>query len=86
LHYAHEYYGEGADQLKGGLSFPTEGYEPDYWDFLYFSANVGAAGQTSDVAITSHGIRRVVLAQTILSFVFNTMILALAVNVGASAL
>jgi uncharacterized membrane protein len=85
-HYAHEYYGEGANQRRGGLNFPGEEGEPDYWDFLYFAANLGATGQTSDVTITSRGIRRVALAHTILAFLFNTTILALAVNIGASAI
>ncbi|HEX8166030.1 MAG TPA: DUF1345 domain-containing protein [Beijerinckiaceae bacterium] len=86
LHYAHEFYGEGRDKEIGGLQFPKKGYEPDYWDFLYFSANLGAAAQTSDVMITSAAMRRLALAHTILSFLFNTTILALAVNVGASLL
>jgi len=86
LHYAHEFYGEGVDEETGGLQFPKPGYEPDYWDFLYFAANLGAAAQTSDVMITSPAMRRLVLAHTVLSFLFNTTILALAVNVGSSLL
>jgi uncharacterized membrane protein len=86
LHYAHEFYGEGSDDKVGGLQFPSPGYEPDYWDFLYFAANLGAAAQTSDVMITSPRMRRLVLGHTILSFLFNTTILALAVNVGAGLL
>jgi len=84
LHYAHEFYGEGVDEGIGGLKFPASDYDPDYWDFLYFAANLGAAAQTSDVMITGQSMRRLALAHTILSFLFNTMILALAVNVGAS--
>lgn len=86
LHYAHEFYGEGRDERIGGLRFPEPKYDPDYWDFLYFAANLGAAAQTSDVMITGQSMRRLVLAHTILSFLFNTTILALAVNVGASLL
>ena len=82
LHYAHEYYGEGSDRRMAGMRFPSDD-EPDYWDFLYFAANIGAAAQTSDVVITSRSVRRLVLAHTILSFFYNTTILALAVNVGA---
>lgn len=84
LHYAHEYYGEGGDGQRGGLKLPGGGHEPDYWDFLYFSFNLGAAAQTSDISITSRVVRRVVLAHTILSFLFNTTILALGINVAAS--
>lgn len=83
IHYAHEYYGDGGE--RQGLKFPHEG-KPDYWDFLYFSFNLGAAAQTSDVIILSRRMRRLALAHTILSFLFNTTILALAVNVGAGLL
>ena len=83
LHYAHEYYGDGGE--RRGLAFPHEG-RPDYWDFLYFAFNLGAAAQTSDVAIVSRRMRRLALAHTILSFLFNTTILALAVNAGAGLL
>jgi len=83
IHYAHEYYGDKGE--RRGLAFPHED-KPDYWDFLYFSFNLGAAAQTSDVVIISKRMRRLALAHTILSFLFNTTILALAVNVGAGLL
>jgi uncharacterized membrane protein len=81
IHYAHEFYGDEGE--RRGLVFPKED-KPDYWDFLYFSFNMGAAAQTSDVTVVSRKMRRLVLSHTILAFLFNTMILALAVNVGAS--
>jgi uncharacterized membrane protein len=83
IHYAHEYYGDEGE--RQGLAFPNK-EQPDYWDFLYFSFNIGAAGQTSDVVIVSKRMRRLVLAHTIMAFLFNTTILALAVNVGAGLL
>ncbi|WP_262029163.1 DUF1345 domain-containing protein [Microvirga sp. Mcv34] len=83
IHYAHEYYGDKGE--RQGLAFPHKD-RPDYWDFLYFSFNLGAAAQTSDVVIVSKRMRRLALAHTILSFLFNTTILALAVNVGAGLL
>jgi uncharacterized membrane protein len=83
IHYAHEYYGN--DGERQGLAFPHKG-QPDYWDFLYFSFNLGAAAQTSDVVIVSKRMRRLALAHTIMAFLFNTTILALAVNVGAGLL
>lgn len=83
IHYAHEYYGD--DGERQGVAFPHKD-KPDYWDFLYFSFNLGAAAQTSDVVIVSKRMRRLALAHTILAFLFNTTILALAVNVGASLL
>ncbi len=82
VHYAHTFYAnEGAAR---GLRFPEECQEPVYWDFLYFSFTIGVAAQTADVSVTSMPMRRLVLAHSILSFLFNTTILALAVNVGAS--
>ncbi|WP_205769533.1 DUF1345 domain-containing protein [Microvirga sp. KLBC 81] len=83
IHYAHEYYGDRGE--RQGLAFPHKD-QPDYWDFLYFSFNLGAAAQTSDVVIVSKRMRRLALAHTILAFLFNTTILALAVNVGAGLL
>jgi uncharacterized membrane protein len=83
IHYAHEYYGD--DGERQGLAFPHK-EQPDYWDFLYFSFNLGAAAQTSDVVIVSKRMRRLALAHTIMAFLFNTTILALAVNVGAGLL
>lgn len=83
LLYAHDFYA-GEDDRRG-LLFPG-GEDPDYWDFLYFSFNLGAAAQTSDVQVEAKRMRRFALAHTILSFLFNTTVLALAVNVGAGLL
>ncbi|AWM89277.1 DUF1345 domain-containing protein [Microvirga sp. 17 mud 1-3] len=80
VHYAHEFYGDEGE--RGGLQFPQT-TKPDYWDFMYFAFNLGAAAQTSDVIVVSKRMRRLTLAHTILSFLFNTTVLALAVNVGA---
>lgn len=85
LHYAHDYYGDDVGGRRP-LAFPDDGREPDYWDFAYFAFTMGAAAQTSDVTIVDHGVRRLVLAHTILSFLFNTTVLALAINVGAGLL
>ena len=85
LHYAHEYYGpEDADSdARHGLDFPGCA-TPDYWDFLYFATSIGATSQTSDVSIKSRALRRLVTLHAVVSFVFNTMILALTVNLAAS--
>jgi uncharacterized membrane protein len=84
LHYAHEYYDENAHK-GGGLNFPGD-TAPDYWDFVYFSFVIGMTSQVSDVAVTSPAIRRVVAAHGIMSFIFNATLLALTVNIAASAL
>ncbi len=84
-HYAHTYY-QGdktlAERKSAGLDFPGE-IEPDYWDFLYFSFVIGMTGQVSDVNITSRKMRRLSLLQGILSFFFNTTILAITINIVA---
>jgi uncharacterized membrane protein len=89
LHYAHHFYGDDetreGEQDRGGLQFPGNDL-PDYWDFLYFSYVVGMTCQVSDVQITSRSMRRMVLAHGVLSFFFNTFILALAVNFVAGSL
>jgi uncharacterized membrane protein len=85
LHYAHLYYsGKDGGKDQAGLDFPGKRAEPDYWDFVYFSFTLGVALQTSDVCISSAGIRRVVTGHCIQAFVYNLVVLALAVNVLAS--
>jgi uncharacterized membrane protein len=85
--YAHEFYAmsEGKTEVDGGLQFPGED-DPDYLDFMYFSLVLGMTFQVSDVQITSRKLRRVATVQGVLSFVFNTVILALTVNIAASLL
>jgi uncharacterized membrane protein len=83
LHYAHEFYAE--KPRGGGLTFPG-GDEPDYWDFLYFSLVIGMTSQVSDVAVTGRTIRRTVAAHGVVSFLFNAALVALSVNIAASAL
>ncbi len=87
IHYAHLYYAR-AHQSPGGsqpMVFPGETV-PDYWDFLYFSTSIGATSQTSDVSIVSRQIRRVATLHAVLSFVFNTMVLAVTINIAAGLL
>jgi uncharacterized membrane protein len=84
LHYAHEFYGEDAGK-DAGMAFPGKG-EPDYWDFFYFSIVIGMTSQVSDVAVTTKTIRRTVTAHGIVSFFFNAALLALTVNIAASAI
>jgi len=85
LHYAHDYY-RGAK--PGGLQFPSgdEHDHADYWDFVYFSFVIGMTAQVSDVGITDKIIRRTATAHGIISFFFNTALLALMVNIAASAI
>jgi uncharacterized membrane protein len=85
LHYAHDYYG---DAKPGGLQFPSGDKEDhaDYWDFVYFSFVIGMTAQVSDVGITDKTIRRTATVHGIISFVYNTALVALMVNIAASAI
>lgn len=87
VHYAHEFYSpDPAARSRGdaqGLKFPG-GEPPDYWDFLHFSVVVGVACQTADVAFTSKRMRRLGTIHGLVAFTFNTVILALTINLLAS--
>jgi uncharacterized membrane protein len=85
LHYAHEFY---RGSKPGGLQFPSGDahVEADYWDFVYFSFVIGMTAQVSDVGITDRIIRRTATVHGVISFVFNTALLALMVNIAASAI
>ncbi|MBV9539093.1 MAG: DUF1345 domain-containing protein [Acidisphaera sp.] len=84
MRYAHEYYDLEPDghTVHGGLEFPGE-REPDYWDFFYFGLVLGMTFQVSDVQITDHHFRRLAAAHGLLGFLFNTVILALTINLAA---
>lgn len=86
LTYASQYYrvGHGC-----GLNFPQNedsggSFKPDYSDFLYFSFTIAVASQTADVSVSTQAMRRLVLLQSVLSFAFNTAILAFTINIAAS--
>jgi uncharacterized membrane protein len=80
LHYARHFYRSGS---QPPLRFPDHEKNPDYWDFLYFSFTIAVALQTSDVEVMSGRMRKIVLLQSVLTFVFNTAILGLSVNIAA---
>ena len=83
LHYAHDYYASAAHGHRPCLDFPGDCERPGYSDFLYFAFVIGTSGQTADVSMTSTAIRRVGLVHCVLSFVFNTTLLALTINIAA---
>jgi uncharacterized membrane protein len=84
LHYANVYYRPDEDG-PGGLAFPGN-RPPDYRDFLYYSFVIGCAAQTGDVATVSREMRHLTMIHGIVAFAFNTAVLALTINVGASLL
>lgn len=86
LHYAHLYYQQSSDrdlEATAPLEFPSEKL-PDYVDFLYFSFGIGMTSQVADVQIKSRLLRRLALVHQVLTFFFNTLILALGINILAS--
>jgi uncharacterized membrane protein len=86
MHYAHNYYADLTAKRPAGVAFPGGEREPDYWDFLYFSFVVGMTCQVSDVQVASQPWRRLVLAHGIIAFMFNTVVLALSINLLAGLL
>lgn len=87
MHYAHLFWrsAKASDKKhpRGGMDFPdTE--EPGIYEFLYFSVVIGMTAQTSDVAVTTTPMRKVVLLHSVVSFFFNTVLVAAAVNAAVS--
>ena len=68
------------DDESHDLEFPGCA-EPGVWDFLYFSFVIGMTWQVSDIQITSRRLRRIVLFHALISFAYNTVILALSINI-----
>jgi uncharacterized membrane protein len=81
FHYAHTFYNSASDQPE--LKFPDAEKEPNYWDFLYFSFTISVAVQTSDVAVMSRTMRKLVLSQSVICYLFNLVIVGLAINIAA---
>ncbi|MGZ9114169.1 MAG: DUF1345 domain-containing protein [Brevundimonas sp.] len=94
FHYAHAFYApaaaagsraKGRTQDRGGLIFPG-GEDPDYWDFVHFSMIIGVAQQTADIQISDRSLRRAATVHSVTAFLFNTVIVALTVNMAVSLL
>jgi uncharacterized membrane protein len=94
FHYAHEFYapavaggahGRAKSRDRGGLIFPG-GEDPDYWDFVHFSLIIGVAQQTADIQISNRALRRTATVHSVMAFVFNTVVVALTVNMAVNLL
>ena len=87
LRYAHLYYDQNEQQQDaGGIDFPGDEKEPDYLDFAYFAFVIGMTAQTADVSISGRTPRRLALLHCLISFGFNTALVALVINGIASSL
>jgi uncharacterized membrane protein len=82
LRYAHIFYGDHKTKPNthaGGLEFPGDS-NPEYLDFAYFSFVLGMTFQVSDVQITSKRLRSLAMFHGLISFGFNTIMIALTIN------
>lgn len=87
MHYAHLFWRPDRHaehtQHKGGMDFPqTE--NPGVYEFIYFAFVIGMTAQTSDVGVTTTDMRKATLAHSVVSFFFNTVLVAAFVNAAVS--
>ena len=76
--YARLYYRQDSEGV-GGIELPGK-EPPSYFDFAYFAFTIGMCFQVSDVCVTSRQIRRAVLLHAVISFAYNSVILAFVLN------
>jgi uncharacterized membrane protein len=82
LHYAHRYFGDHNDDGTADEGLLFQGDKPNtYRDFVYVAICMGATCQVSDFSVTSAKFRNLVSVHAIIAFVFNTMVLALGINI-----
>lgn len=79
MRYAHEFHDEPSD--KPPLEFPGLEDLPDYLDFAYFAFVIGMTAQTADVNIHGRRMRRTALLHGVVSFAFNTAVVALSIGI-----
>jgi uncharacterized membrane protein len=82
IHYAHDYFAAISHRQPGGLEFPGVD-KLNYGDFVYLAFVIGTSGQTADVSFSSRNMRRTGTVHCVLSFVFNTTLLALTINIAS---
>lgn len=82
LRYAHLYYQHEPGE---GLNFPDT-KQPGYQDFAYVAFGIGMTSQVADVGPTTSAFRRLILVHSLLAFAFNTLIVALSINVVSGVL
>lgn len=82
LRYAHRYYSRVERGQRGGIDF-NQDEDPMYSDFGYFSVGLGMTYQVSDTDISANEIRRLIVAQTLIAYLFGAVILASVINLVA---
>ncbi len=82
LRYARVYYSRLAAGQPGGIDF-NQDEDPAYSDFGYFAVGLGLTYQVSDNDVSANEIRRIVVAQTLIAYLFGAVILASVVNLVA---
>lgn len=83
FHYAHDYYQDLNLNKVPGILFPGN-QAVDYWDFLYTSFIIGTSTQTADVSFANKSSRQIALVHSVSAFIYNTILLALTINIAAS--
>ena len=88
--YAHVWYasaagdgrteGDDAAAAARGLDFGDDVDEPGLTEFFYYSFTIGMTFQTSDVSLRASRMRRLTLGHAVLSFFYNTVLIAVSVN------
>ena len=82
IHYAHKYFGDDDDDGTVNRGIKFEGDPPStYQDFFYIAVCMGATFQVSDFNLTNTSFRNLVTAHALVAFAFNTLVLALGVNI-----
>ncbi len=84
LRYAHLYYDETGDEKP--IDFPGTMSMPDYLDFAYFAFVIGMTAQTADINIRGRAVRRAALFHGVISFIYNTAIVAMSIGLLTSLL
>ncbi|MCP9312413.1 DUF1345 domain-containing protein [Liquorilactobacillus satsumensis] len=85
VHYAELYYKDHNGEGEGGVSFNNDQL-PNFWDFAYLAFTIGMTYQVSDTNFSTTAFRKAALGQALISFLFNTILIAAVINFVASLL
>ncbi|PDH95376.1 hypothetical protein AO467_04565 [Oenococcus oeni] len=83
VHYSEMYYKKNIGKKEGGVDFNNKEL-PNFWDFIYLPYTIGMTYQVSDTNFSTTEFRKVALGQTLISFLFSTVLISTMVNSLAS--